>query len=209
MRNQLWDRFDSLVERHAPSLFINLNAPASIKKIEIIEAKLCQKLPEEFRTAHLRHDGCKKPDSVELINFFQPYFRWMSLDEIVDMWIFNTEMMTLLKNGEHSDLLFPPKDDEIWQNKTLPIRPEHANSNWIPIAKTTDSSPLIFIDMQPGPSGQIGQLITWGATEGPNLFVFSKNNRETMTFGRYILALCEGMENGSVTYDEHGWNIKE
>ena len=210
MNHHQWERFDRLMAQHAPRLFTSLNPPASPKLVDEVERQIGMRFPDDLRLAYLHHNG--SPEVMmgnEVANFFYPDYRWSSLEQVLQDWQKNCEHIKEWRSWENPEHLFPPPDDEVWQIMTLKIRPEHLCAKWIPIARTNMAAPTIFVDMQPGPSGELGQLVAWDPEIGPNLFIYSNSNRQTMTVERYILALSEGMENDSVTYDEHGWNIKE
>jgi internalin A len=188
----LWDRVDRTLARFAPLVFGQLRPPATVTQIEKAETEMGIELPRQIREAYLRHNGCpppwrEYPNLPQQDKFLLRYY-WCDLDVIAQRWHM---MLSELKLSQqlHPDWYVGPED---WWSD-LEIKPEGWNAHWIPfgLSHTPDT---VYIDLDPGPKGQLGQLIsTDGAHDGVSIFAPSLND--------YLTLLMDGLETGSITHD--------
>jgi cell wall assembly regulator SMI1 len=188
-----WDRIDAVLESQAPLVFQQLKPPASVKQISETESALGVVLPEEIRVAYLRHNGCLPawrllPGPPQQNRLFVPYFNWCDLDVMVQRWqLMQSELK--LSQQLRPDWYVGAED---WWND-LDVKPEGWRTQWIPIG-LSDTPDTLYIDLDPGPKGSVGQMIsTDGAHDGASVFAANLND--------YLARLIDGLEAGSITHE--------
>ena len=144
----LWAKLETQLEADAPELLDRLRPGISEPTLNAFEIEIGQPLPDDVRTAYLRHDGCKLTSHDEVGMFGR--FNWLSVDQIRETWLLS------LENYDPSDPYF--YEDDQWCD--LPIRPWcSAPPAWIPVAKGIGFAGFVYVDLLPGPTGRLGQLI--------------------------------------------------
>lgn len=139
--NQLWDRIEAWLAVHAPLVAASLNPPTSSRELARTEQFLDRKLPPDFRATYLRHDG----QSLDVADLF-PGWQWLSLEEIRCKW---ASWISVLGQGY---FVGKPSDTD-----GLIIKNDWWNPAWIPF--TGEESDHLCIDLEPGPKGNVGQVI--------------------------------------------------
>ena len=137
-----------------PEVAESLNPPALQSEIDELEGLIEVKLPVGVRDLYLFANGQNSHASTGLWYGFP----MLSLEEIANDWqcwneLFSEDyMQEFIWSDEHSSY----KDGF--------VKPMYANPKWIPLAN--DSGGNNFgLDFDPGPNGQIGQVINFGRDE--------------------------------------------
>ena len=149
--DKLWLALESWLSRHLPEVLADLNDGCSEKELSELERRLDCKLPEDFKAFYRRHNGQKGETTglflgLEFISTANLYSEWATWR---DLTLEDEEIATAIESES-----FP--QDAI---KTLYI-----NLKWIPIARDWTGNHL-GIDLDPGPTGTVGQVINFGADE--------------------------------------------
>ncbi|AKJ29062.1 SMI1/KNR4 family protein [Caldimonas brevitalea] len=195
MKDDIWDRLEPWLARHAKELWAVMNPPATMAQIEAAERRIGHELPADVRAAYLRHNGTA--DSTRLHGpYFFHYAAWCSLDAMVDGWESRCELIQRFREGPDSEYLFP-EEDESWRE--LEVRLDWSNPNWIPLGHTNTASTLL-IDLQPAGMGTRGQLLEDGGAGGVTAVVPS--------LGQYLQTLWDRIEQGEIWWHpDKGWVI--
>ena len=154
---------DSL-QRISRKLPGGLRPGASEADLKAAEAALGQQLPEEWREFYRLHDG-ENDDSQGVFGGMG----WLPLAEMVRNW------------QSWMDLL--PEYQEEGQHYSVPpgaIQEHYIDRGWIPIAHDFGGNHL-GIDLNPGPQGQMGQIINFGRDQEIKR-VISKNPADLWRF---------------------------
>jgi cell wall assembly regulator SMI1 len=162
----LWNKLHALLEVHAPDLLQALRPPASDKEIEQAESVLGIKFPSEVLAAYLMHDGSHDSDGDRLLlkTFFPPFHRFLPLDEIVQHW---KGWLDMYKNCDYDKELNPNHPHYVACTLEMKIQPVALwDPKWIPLGDSGSTS-LVFLDLNPGPSGSYGQLLEHGGVDAP------------------------------------------
>jgi internalin A len=179
----LWVRLEQQLTTHAPTLRDSLRSGASWTQLEEAEARIGQKMPSELRDAYLAHDGSNFDWVEGRLGLFGTY-QWLSLEELVKEW----ENHGILYDEE--DPYFYDESDESWSG--LPILPwQTAPPYWIPIGVCPVEGSRLYVDLKPGPTGAIGQLVV-RSFNGVGTGVLSAG------FNAYLCCLLSGLETGEV-----------
>jgi cell wall assembly regulator SMI1 len=148
---ELWKRLEKQLSIHAPKLLASLRPGVDEASLLAFEDQLGQKLPEDIRFAYLRHDGCSYID-LDALGLFNSC-RWLPIEESLDEWGSMCESIEGLSTAEVCSF---DESDPLWSE--VAIRPFIAPpKQWIPFGE--GSGRPIFIDLLPGNSGHIGQII--------------------------------------------------
>jgi cell wall assembly regulator SMI1 len=181
-----WDYVDDVLARKAPVAFAALRPGASMAQVELLEHGLGVTLPDEVRFAYLRHDG---QDATKPGNFllFITLCHWAPLDDVQAKWRFFKEI-----SDEHR-VSIPevyPEYTEWWDD--LVIHPHEWSPKWIPVGISSTPT-AVSVDLQPGPKGNLGQLISDDLTcEGAVM---------APSFNAYFQRLCDYLESGLLVHN--------
>lgn len=185
----LWDELEPLLAKHAPALANALRPPVSEAGIARAEALMQVELPLDVREAYLRHDGCEPGGTW----FFVPYFRWCSLQEMVERWKTHVEVMEALQKEDPqmypSEIFTTSIDRKIRHYAWLP--------QWIPIG-LSGMRPTLCVDLLPGDRGVRGQLIDHTGEGGDDSVLDT-------SFSSYIARLIDRLERGVLVYEGGAW----
>lgn len=160
-----WQRFERMLEKHAPDLLLSFRPSATPAQIETIEHLLGIALPADVRRAYLRHDGCLtdnwRPRGPRTPCLFSGAY-WCSLDKMIERWQMMTTSLENFKAEQASDVTYPyppmePEQATDWAERE--VRAEWWNPRWIPLG-LTNTATTIWCDLVPAPKGRIGQLLS-------------------------------------------------
>lgn len=188
--SNFWSRLDQQLILQAPRLFASLRPPALPVAVSAAEKACGLSLPQAVRDAYLHHDGCTPSQTVPALDNFFNEFRWISLEEAVALWRVN---MQWYEEGKDDENLYPAdafgNDDAVRLGAPRP--------GWFPIGVL--GSWALYVDLDPGPKGRIGQLTACYLDGGVRLFAPS--------MAHYLEQLVLGLEQGRLFYDERklGW----
>ena len=144
---EAWAVIHNWLGRRYPTMLRLLNGPASPAAFSQLERQLQQRLPEDFKASYTVHDGSNANSGI-LIGL-----PLLSLLEIGRVW----EMWAEIAEGEETvaDL-----SEECQSRPAGAVKLLYANRGWVPFAG--DSQNHVAIDFDPGPKGEIGQIINCG-----------------------------------------------
>lgn len=143
----LWQRLTQWAAQHAPD--IAFNPGASAVEIDAAEAALGLRFPAELR-AYLQLANGERWNSAGFIGDWP----LLPLKAIVREAL---EMRALVDSGDLGDNAADPSPHTrgLWWNPA-----------WIPLV-TSGSGHLICVDLDPGPAGQVGQIILFLHDDSP------------------------------------------
>ena len=134
---KLWDRLDAWFQANALPLS---SVGASEKELELAQTRMNIILPEDFKASYRRHNGGWP---------FPPWFQAYPLDHIVSVWEMYKDIWD---QGDPDDSFFPDQPPG-------PIKPFHWQPRWLPLVPGGYGRDHVCLDLDPGPGGQLGQLI--------------------------------------------------
>ena len=186
----LWPRLETQLRIHAPDLASRLRPGASEAELEAYEAEIGWRLPDDLRTSYLRHGGCDYPyrqDGAFPSQALLGELQWMPVGESLEEWCSRD---TAVNEGGPGPYFFGGEEDtSSWSG--MRIRPWQAQpGSWIPVGRLLNFSDRLYVDMPPTPEGFIGQLIFERLA--------SERRVESTSWGVYLLALTEGLEQGLI-----------
>jgi cell wall assembly regulator SMI1 len=191
---ELWIRLERQFERHAPDLAKRLRPGANEADLAEFEKLLGQHLPDDVRFAYLRHDGCTYADALGLFNGNST---WVPIKDAINDW---NDICESIEGSAMADVCAFDESDPLWE--TVAIRPfDYPPKEWIPLAQ--GSGRPIFIDLLPGNTGTLGQIIGQYVHSGSgDTWVVASS------FRNYLLELLTGLESGSlIPMNEVGTNL--
>lgn len=137
------------LERHFPQVRARLRAGASPAALDAAEAGLNVPLTPEVRESYQAFDGQKAAVPGVLLGL-----KWLPLEEVV---------------REHTTWLELAADDaSLTSRPPEAVRPVSFSPRWIPFASDGAGNGLV-VDLDPGPKGTPGQVITYGPDERERL----------------------------------------
>lgn len=179
-----WRRIEAWMSRHCPEVVVSLLPGASEQDIAGFEAVIGRELPEDVKASYRIHDGlghvpfeyvemlqgddddAPEPDLVNSV--FYDY----GLDSIRERRECN-EILTQWRIGatlDTSEHVFDEYGDrQVFPHDAIQIR-DHCRG-WIPLF--SDHGNCLGIDLAPGPTGVVGQVINFGVDEGDRKFVLA------------------------------------
>lgn len=157
----LWPQIETWLKTHTPDLWKirqPLHSPgASEEALQQMEAELGVTLPDDFKAFYHLHNG----QGAEFLLAGVSGWGWCSLNQIVSFWHMYQDFA--------ADGTFADRDDEVTVRG--PIQPVFWHPRWIPFAQSYEGSHYC-LDLAPGPSGKIGQVINWNNGDGPGEVLF-------------------------------------
>jgi cell wall assembly regulator SMI1 len=190
--DDVWAHFESALGQYAPALLAALLPPATLEEIEDAEAELNLKFPNELLLAYQRHNG-SSTDRTPLGFFLKGNSPWFSLSEMRDYWR-TVRAIALEVWPDDCDSL--PEAEEN-QGK---VRADAWNVGRIPIAKVNGND-HIFIDLLPGATGTVGQLVRdmemWGDCTDESVVATS--------FDAYLALFTARLEQGLIRCTGKTW----
>ena len=175
------------LDEQLPSLRAALNPPADDAAIDSAQADCETVFPPDLRALYRFADG----ENGDIGLFFGLPF--LSLARLVDEWRswIDVERESPILN-DNSDGFF-----ESMPPKAIQLR--YTNRRWIPIAHDHGGNHL-GVDLSPGPTGRVGQVINFGADEdakfviAPSLAAFLNWYADSLEAGNYRVTRDSGAE---------------
>jgi cell wall assembly regulator SMI1 len=175
---------DQQLSIHAPALAATLRVGASESMLNTFEGEIGQRLPPDVRAAYQWHNGCdyEQSGNNRTIGLFGRH-QWCPIEKVIELWDENNH------NFDSNDPYF--YDEDQWDN--LPLRPWTSTPpSWIPIGLIPSyQSCTISIDMLPGPSGKVGQIVA-ESIHAMSKGIFANNIYD------YFFSLAKGLRSGSI-----------
>jgi internalin A len=188
------------LEQVAPESVARLRLPASDGEVEEAEARTGLSWPEELKTLYRWHDGEQSHRHVGVFGALS----WWSLTQLVRDWESQVADFEELAMGDPYDI-----DDEAQWAEFL-IRPWRVPPpSWIPFGNWTNRSVTISMDVLPGPSGQLGQLLVHDYDD------FYSCTRLANSLSTYLTDLEQGLATGQIVAAQDsetqnwGWRTKD
>jgi cell wall assembly regulator SMI1 len=175
-----WAVIDAWTHEHAPSVFGDLNPPASEAQIVEAERSLAVRLPPAFRASLLVHDGQSRDGPA-----LTPTGCLLSLATIVNEW---NVWKNLLDGGDFDDAGGEP---------TGPVKARWWSPLWVPITYDGAGNHEC-LDFDPADGGRMGQVIQMFHDEGTRTLTAE-------SYASWLDALAERLRDGALVWSEdHG-----
>jgi len=173
-----WDAIHKWLDRHAPTVRAKLNLPADEAALARLAAAVGRELPDDFLASYRIHDGSDRV-SGPIVGV-----RLLSAAEIVKEW-----KGLKPKRGQDS-----PAPDQPVSARPGAIREVGWSPGWVPFAGP-DEDNYLALDLDPGPTGTPGQVISFGADQfiyGTPRYVLAPS------FGEFMALLADLVARGEV-----------
>lgn len=179
----LWSRLERQLAIHAPQLGASLRPGVAELELSAFEQDIGQRLPDEWREAYLRHDGCVHNWDENAVGLFSEQ-QWLPISEVREAWRWNRD------GFDEAAAYHYGEEDEAWNS--LPVRPwQYPPPQWIPIGQQMGTPSVVFVDMLPGPMGVPAQLVCQNYSSISTSIV-------SRSLTEYLLYLVTGLEQGQV-----------
>lgn len=136
-----WNQLETWLSAHHPQLLSWLNPGATEEHIQATEQALGIRLPADVRHCYAIHNGQKST--------CPPFFsgeEFLSLENLVTEWQVWKELLDHGTFSENRSAQDHKTRWDWWHPAWIPFTSDHTGNN-------------ICIDLSPGPSGQLGQII--------------------------------------------------
>lgn len=144
-----WKRIERWCQTNDPQSHRGLNPGASKKEIRALEAVIQQPLPEDLRISLSIHNG----QSLKSPSFFVKGLRLSACEDIARDYSRWRDY-----GSRHA-----PADDRLYRfYPEAAIQHHHFNDGWIPIVDEEGCGNYLAVDLAPGPTGTVGQIIDFG-----------------------------------------------
>jgi cell wall assembly regulator SMI1 len=141
-----WKIIESVLKEHAHSAFRSLRPPASDRQVAKLESVLGTHLPRDFIASLKIHDGMKS--SGGNVEAFVDYKTLNPCSRIATDWKLLWELQCECEfAGDRETRTREIKNDTHWR------------AGWIPIADFEGDK--LVLDLDPGPTGNYGQVFSW------------------------------------------------
>lgn len=180
MMRTIWSRIEVWLAGHLPALQEDLQPGATADQLDEVEQVLGVQFPEAMRAAYQIHNG-QFGDAAPLMGEWQ----LLSLEDLQGQW-------ELMQDLQIENPIFLPSPATV----PSPVRAEWWNSKWIPIAYN-GAGDLMCVDLDPAPSGEVGQVITFWHTEPERLLVAS-------SFQVWLQQFADALDQGDFVVEEDG-----
>jgi cell wall assembly regulator SMI1 len=184
-----WRTIEAALAKDAPHLVQALRAPAPPRTLESLERRVGHRLPNDLRESLSVHDGMR--DSYLGNNRLFDYQALLGVQEIAAA----SQAMTSLadteafRHGDPSTRTRKVKNDRWW------------NSAWIPI--TDADGDKYVVDLDPGPSGRIGQVFYFYNSGG------SPRTVRAISYREWLDALASAFESGEYYVEDGGISLRK
>ncbi len=151
--NESWTKIIAWLQANLPEALNNLRSPATNMQIEEVEKSIGIKFPDALRALYLLHDGETNnwPPSV-----FDEGHWFMPLSKVVSHRNNMSEFVEATPTDSFANWKSAIEDNII--SVKGPVKPYIYSSFWIPFT-TLNGDVHRYIDFDPAPTGQIGQVI--------------------------------------------------
>ncbi|ALW90180.1 SMI1/KNR4 family protein [Deinococcus actinosclerus] len=179
-------RLDAWVAREVPLHHATLRPGVTDASLDAVEARQGVTLPPALRALYRWHDG------GDLFGL-----EFLSLEHLE----FNRVAWAELAADRLTDL-----DEDIVSHPPGAIRPLYATGNWLPFLHDGGGN-HVAIDLNPGPAGLVGQVITTGRDEehryvlAPNLDTFLREYLRRLETGQVTVRRLSG-------FSDETWEVR-
>ena len=164
MMIRTWARIENWLEKNHPELLEALNPPADDSEIHHLESTLHVTLPDSIKESYRIHDGqSDEPTGLIYGTILMP------ISDILERW---DELDCTEEMNEDVDL-----------RTSTPlncIKQLGFSQRWIPFTDGSGGMTYIGVDLEPGPEGKSGQIITFSLRDYDR-FVLADSFEEFMS----------------------------
>jgi cell wall assembly regulator SMI1 len=176
----LWNRFEAWLDKHANQLLDDLNDGVEDEVFESLERMMGVDMPAEFKEFYKIHNGQYSESEDRLFGLEELY----SVERMIEE---RAKMRERFYAGEFDDLESEPENG---------IRSEWFNPYWLPL--TGDGKGKHYcMDFAPTKDGQIGQIVRF-LHDSPKRKLVSGSFRQWME--TYLIELEKGLYNYSAKW---------
>ncbi|MDX1604981.1 MAG: SMI1/KNR4 family protein [Candidatus Competibacterales bacterium] len=186
---EAWQRIEHWLGTHLPEALDALDDPASEAQLTALEHTIGFTLPESFKTVYRVHDGDREGNPCGLLGGWDEF---LSLARINEYWRQTPDP----EPPDDEDSLFGhwrrQIEDGIISVKG-PVKPLTGSRCWLPVT-SMNGDVLRFLDFDPAPGGQSGQVIEVDFESGcyqvvaPSLTDFLVDYADGLERGDYAVA---------------------
>ncbi len=179
-----------LAEQPVPVMFDPpLRAPPCGQSVQKAEQRMGVRFPDEIRALYQLYDGeqnaVARPSRPRILPCG---LVWLPVHQVVELWTLGREMA---QPPEYFG--FPDTEESDM------VKAQNFSAKWIPIAADNNSCRL-YIDLDPGPAGRIGQLIYYSRDMG-----IVRDEVVAISFTAYLQQLIHCLESGLLMVTPKGW----
>ena len=203
--NEIWSRYKIWIKANVNNntYLDKLNPSANLNDVQSLEKKINLRLPTEFKSSLLVHDG------IDDLSFFYGADAFLSLNEIYNYWLdgkqlLNDEIKFIGKsildyddlnayNHNKKKYSYTEYDTGI---KWLPF-----SKKWIPFMSSNGGTVVWYLDLDPDKGGSMEQIIEYYAEGGETKIVSS-------SYIDFLFQNLSRLEKGDFIYDSLG-NLTE
>ena len=181
-----WGRIEQWLADNAPEALQSLNAPASEELFDNVLEQFGTALPDDVVAVYRKHNGQdEESDAPGLFPNGDDYGDMAHSFASIETGLQIHQMMTeLLESGDFADITKEPNPA---------IKTAHWNPLWFPVAHDGGGD-YHCIDLDPGPSGIRGQVITVGESDTQTVVAPS--------LPAWLQQITDEMEAGALHVDE-------
>ena len=180
-----WQRLEAWLKAQAPEVHASLGPPATDEAIRALEAAVGMTLPEDVRASYRLHDGQSRDLTlVPPVESGEVGYSLLPLSRIAAEW---KTWKGLLDGGDFAGQVGGPDAG---------IRDDWWNPGWLPLT-TNGGGDSHCLDLAPAGGGTSGQVITMFHAE-------AKRELTARSFGEWLAALADELEQGEWTLDDAG-----
>ena len=187
-----YDRLERWLATYRPAILANLLPPAHERELRLLETTIGASLPPSLVSLYRWRNGQR--DLGQGGPFYGLAF--LSIADVIEQW----EVWRGVEDMPESDM----RSLDESQSSVVPgvVKELYTNRLWIPIAHDWGGN-HIGVDLDPGPSGRVGQVINFGRDEEAK-FVLGQ------TVEDFIDRIATELEAGNFVIDdeEDGFNTK-
>jgi cell wall assembly regulator SMI1 len=178
-----WKLIEDVLKEHAHSAFKALRPPATKKQINRVQEVLETRIPVDFLNSLRIHDGMDDVGAADC-NFID-YMILVPIATIISDWKMLWDMQRECEFGGNQF------------TRTRSIRNDaHWRAGWVPIMDFNGDH--VVLDLDPGPKGKHGQLISWDNYGDRPMRVLAES------FGEWLHLVAEELVRRRFSLDEYG-----
>ena len=195
--DELWLTLEHWLGQYFPEVLADLNPGCSDEEINELERHLDCKLPTDFKALYRCHNGQKGQATgifcgLPFLSLGRVYEQWTAWRDLAQDFAkeaedFDDENLAAEITGESY-----PADA---------IKPTYINLKWIPFSDDSSGNHL-GVDLDPGSTGVIGQVINFGTDEN-NKFVIASSLTD------FIAWMVGQYQAGNYQRSEHSLSLQE
>jgi cell wall assembly regulator SMI1 len=175
---EAWRRFEQWFQQRFPEHLHYWRPGVAAGEIPAFEEAIGRTLPEEVRLSYRLHDG--------LPGGFFSGMDFLSLKESLTRWREWQDLLRVEPAVRELNLRLQEQGTCIPQDT---VRPGYVNPGWVPLVSDAVGNHF-GVDLDPGPEGILGQLITFGRDQDQKVVL-------AWSWGWFLTDLAEELEQGN------------